>query len=183
MMPDRKWCHDIMRHARHGDASQKHSPRRNESQGNQSEKTLHTKCANDFLARFAKRTSHGPALLRRLHSRRPAAAMIACPQREKTDKTGSRLSPSSEDVADASNQPHSHALQVEKQATTGGRCDCLARFARFTKRATPGPALLAFLPLRRQTAANLQEHPATLRLDEVALLALHLELLLPPVVL
>ena len=27
MVPDRKWCHDSMRHARHGDASQKHSPR------------------------------------------------------------------------------------------------------------------------------------------------------------
>ena len=25
-MPDRKWRHDIMRHARHSDASQKHSP-------------------------------------------------------------------------------------------------------------------------------------------------------------
>ena len=27
MMPDRKWCHDVMRHARHGDASPEHSPR------------------------------------------------------------------------------------------------------------------------------------------------------------
>ena len=45
----------------------------------------------------------------------------------------------------------------KKQATIGGRCDCLARFARFTKRATPGPALLAF-------AATFRERPVPLRL-------------------
>ena len=49
------------------------------------------------------------------------------------------MSPSSKDVADASKQPHSLARQLDKKATIGGRCDCLARFARFTKRATPWP--------------------------------------------
>ena len=68
----------------------------------------------------------------------------------------------------------------KKTTTIVGRCDCLARFPRFTKRATPDPALLPFLPLRRLAAATLRERPAPLRLDEVALPALHLELLLPP---
>ena len=42
----------------------------------------------------------------------------------------------SEDVADASNQPHSKVDRSEKS-------DCLARFARFTRRAFSRTALLA----------------------------------------
>ena len=42
------------------------------------------------------------------------------------------------------------------------------------------PALLAFVPLRRLATAALRERPVPLRRDEVALPALHLELLLPP---
>ena len=61
-------------------------------------------------------------------------------EQRKTDATKKHHFPSSEDIADASNQPHSW---VGQPTLVGGRCDCLARFARFTKRATPGPALLA----------------------------------------
>ena len=52
--------------------------------------------------------------------------------------------------------------------------DCLVRFARVTKRASLGRALLALLPLRRLAAATLRERPVLLRRDKVA------ELLLPP---
>ena len=43
------------------------------------------------------------------------------------------------------------------------------------------PDLLALLPLRRLAAATLRERPVPLRRDEVALHALHLERLLPPI--
>ena len=69
-----------------------------------------------------------------------------------------------------------HGLHHAKTKT----CHCLARFARFTKRTSLGPDLLALLPLRRLAAATLRERPVPLRRDEVALHALHLELLLPP---
>ena len=103
--------------------------------------------------------------------------MIACPQREKTiDKTRSRMSPSSEDVMDANNQTHSLARQVKKKAGNtrrSARLSCeICKVQQ--KEPPPGPALLAFLPLRREAAATLRERPVPLRLDGVALLALHL---------
>ena len=67
--------------------------------------------------------------LRGLHSHRPAAAMIACPQQrgKENDKTGSRISCSKSGT----------------KATIGGRCTVLRGLLGSQKRATPGPALLA----------------------------------------
>ena len=53
-------------------------------------------------------------------------------------------------------------------------CDCPARSAAYTKRASLGPDLLALLPLQRLAAATLRERPVPLRRDEVALHALHI---------
>ena len=77
---------------------------------------------------------------------------------QKTTNARKHHFPSSEDVADTSNQPHSW---VGQPTLVCGRCDCLSKFARLTKRATPSTALLAFLPL--QAAATLRERPVPLR--------------------
>ena len=168
-MPDRKWCHDVMRHARHGDASHKNPPRHKYT------KRVRAPGVEQHYTRRNVRTT----VLRDLHITPPTALLCfgAPPQpstgcckgclsteriKKTTDKTGSRMSPSSEDV---SNQPHSLARQVEKSNNRwSARLSC--EISRFTKRATPGPALLAFLPLRGLAAATLRERPVPLRLDE-----------------
>ena len=62
-------------------------------------------------------------------------------EERKTNATKKHRFPSSEDVADAS-QATSRAFMGWTANLVGGQCECLARFPRFTKRATPGLHLM-----------------------------------------
>ena len=174
MMPDRKWCHDVMRHARHGDASPEHSPRHENAK-----KANATRVNNTAHEETFERL---PCVICKAHLPRPCSAP-APPQPSngcRHDCLSTRRIKKQQIRQDHAclrgcKQPATFPCSTSEKNKQHSAVGATVLRDLQGSQSEPLPALLFLRSSHSDDRLpQLRERPVPLRLDEVALLALHL---------